>query len=1018
MSISGGAIKRPITTFMVFLAVLVLGGFSASRLAIDLLPDISFPVIAVMTDYQGAGPADVEKMVTEPLEKGVATVNNLKEINSISRDGRSMVMAQFEWGTDMEEAANDVREKISLAKRMLPDGAEEPLVIKFDPSMMPIMILNLSGEDLAKLRHLADEEIKYKLEQVKGVASVMVLGGKKREIQVEVDRDRLAAVGVSMSQLVNVIRAENVNLPAGYQESSRQEFLVRSTGEFKKVSEIGNVVIAYRNSAPIYLKDVAQVKDSFKETRSEVLINGKPGIIIMVQKQSGTNTVAVAKEVHKQISRIEKELPENIKIGTLMDTSKFVKDSIGQLEQMAILGGIMALMVVFLFLFSVPSTLVIVSAIPISIVLTFILLYFGGFTLNIMTLGGLALGVGMMVDNAVVVLENIFRHRERGEPIEEAATAGTDDVGMAIIASTLTTMVVFLSLLFTTGIAGILFRHIAYTVAFSLLASLMIALTLIPVLSKHLLIRPAQKGKKSFAHRMNEYLEGHYRTILNWVLTHRKTIIFGSVTFLAACLLLTPRIGREFMPKVDQGEFTVNVEMPIGTRLGITEKVSQEVEKLVSKNVPEVENILNQVGAGEGMMGFSRNEGSFEAETRIRLVDLSQRKRSTQEIIDDLRPKLAELTQTSGAKIRIGEAGFAEAGFLGAPIAIDIKGYDLTQGERLAQQISRLMGEIKGVVDTKISYRKGQPELKINVDRDMASSLGLNFSQIASTIQTANKGTVASRFREAGDEYNILVRLREQDRQNPTDLERIYIPSPLGRQISLDSIARVEEGVGPVKIERKDQQRVITVSARSSGRDLGSIDRDIREKVANLEIPEGFFVEIGGEQKEMAESFHTLYLALVLAVILVYMVMASQFESLRHPFVIMFSIPFAAIGVILALFLTGTTISVVALLGLVMLAGIVVNNGIVMISYINILRDRGMALSEAVRLGAERRLRPILITTFTTVFALLPMASGIGPGAELWAPMARTVIGGLSVSMIFTLILMPTLYTILAGKKG
>jgi len=1022
MSLSSISIKRPITTFMIFIAVLIIGGVSSTRLAIDLLPDITYPIVAVMTNYSGAGPADVEKMVTKTIERGIATVNNIKEINSTSYNGGSLVLAKFEWGTNMDEAASDVRERISLVKRALPDDAEEPLIVKFDPSLMPIMVLNLSGEDLVKLRHLAEEEIKYKLEQVKGVASVNITGGKKREIQVKVDRNQLAAVNLSLSQVVNAIRAENLNLPAGYQESGSQEFLVRTVGEFKKVSQIGDIVVAYRNGTPVYLRDVAEIEDSFEEKRNEILINGKPGIVLIVQKQSGTNTVQVANRIHKQISHIKEELPSDVEIGTIMDTSKFIKDSISQLEQTAIQGAIIAALIVFLFLFNIPSTLIIISAIPISIVITFILLNFAKLTLNIMTLGGLALGIGMMIDNAIVVLENIFRHRERGETVGKAAVTGADEVGMAITASTLTTLVVFFSLLFTTGIAGILFKHIAYTVVFSLLASLIVALTLIPVLSSKYLIRMSveeEKKKEHIARRLNRYMENRYRPILNWALIHRKTVIIGSLSLLGiSFLLFFPHIGREFIPQADEGQFTVSVEMPIGSQLNITSKVTKQVEKIIRKDVPELNNIFTQVGISSesGMAIMGGNEGSFEAQTMVRLVDLDKRSRSSQEVVNALRPQLSKLAQSSGAKIRI-KMGEEMTEFLGTPIAIEVKGYDLIKGERLAQEISHLMKKVDGVTDTNISYRKGQPELQIEIDRERASSLGLNLFQIANAVQTANKGTVASLFHEGGDEYNILVRLQEEDRQTPSDLEKIFITSPSGQQISLDTIAKVHERLGPVKIERKDQQRIITVSAQSSGRDLGSIDKDIREGVEKLEIPEDFSIEFAGQQKEMVESFHNLYLCLILAIILVYMVMASQFESLRHPFVIMFSIPFAAIGVILMLFFTHTTLSIIVHMGLIMLAGIVVNNGIVMISYINILRNKGMPLMEAARVGAERRLRPILMTTFTTIFALLPMALGFGAGAELWSPMARTVIGGLAVSMLFTLIFTPTLYTLLAGKK-
>ena len=1017
MSLSRIAIRRPIATFMVFLAVLVLGGFSLTRIAIDLYPDITFPVIMVMTNYEGAAPLEVEKMVTEPLEKMVSTVNNIKEVSSVSSDGNSVIIMNFDWGTNMDEAANDVRENISLVKGALPEGADDPLTFKFDPSLMPLMVLSLSGDqDLARLRHLADEDIRYELEQLEGVTSVEVAGGKEREIQVQVDRSRLASVGLSLTQLAGTLRAENLNLPGGYLESGEKEFFVRTMGEFTQVSQIEKVVIATKGGVPIYFGDVAQVKDTFKERRSEVRINGKQGIILVVRKQSGTNTVRVADGVHEKLTQIEKDLPQDVEVGTVFDTSSFIKDSIFQLEQVAILGAIIAIIIIFLFLANIPSSLIIFTAIPLSIMVAFILMHVTHLTLNIMTLGGLALGVGMLVDSAIVVLENIFRHREEGKSIEEAAAVGSDEVGMAITASILTTLVVFLSLLFTTGIASIFFKHLAYTVAFALLSSLFVALTLIPVLcSKYLSIKSHRTGeeKKGPSRGRFRYAEERYQMVLSWVLGHRKTVIISSVGILVASLLLVPRIGTRFFPETDEGRFSVDVEMPVGTRLALTDEISREVEEKLRENTPELESLLAQVGAAGGMMGFGGG-GSHKSSLTVKLVDLSQRKRSSREVMDSLRGRI----EMDEATVRFGGGDPGEQMlFGGSPIALDIKGYDLTEGKKLAQEVFDLIGKVKGVVEPRMSLEEGQPELQVRIDRDKASSLGLNFSQIAQTIRTANAGTVASWFREGGDEYNILVRLQTEDRESPADLGKIFIASPLGRQISLDSVARIEEGLGPVQIERKEQERVITVSGGIKGRDLGSITGDIKEALADIRIPEGFLVEFGGEQQEMAESFRSLFFALILAVVLVYMVMASQFESLRYPFVIMLALPFAAIGVILVLFLSGTVFTIVVYMGLIMLAGIVVNNGIVMISYINILRERGLTLSESVRLGARRRLRPILMTTFTTVFALLPMALGLGAGAEMWAPMARTVIGGLLSSFIFTLVLVPTLYTIFAGKK-
>lgn len=1023
MSLPSISVKRPITTFMVFAAIIVIGIFSLRQIPIDLLPDISYPAMAVITDYEGAAPEEVERMVTEPIERMVSTVNNIKEVSSISYEGRSLVLINFTWGTDMDAAANDVREKIALAERMLPDEAEKPLVFKFDPSLMPVEILSLSGNlPLERLRRLAEDRVKYELEQIEGVASVSVSGGREREIQVLVDRDKLESVGLSIGQLVRILQAENINLPAGYMETEDQELLIRGMGEFRSVEQIKNVVICGRGG-PVYLKDVAEVRDSFKEKRGEVLVNGREAVILSVFKESGANTVRVSEGVRQRLSSIGKLLPPSVEIDTIIDTSEYIRDSISNLQQTAIQGAAIAMVVVFLFLANLPSTLIISFAIPVSVLVAFILLRLAGLTLNIMTLGGLAIGVGMMVDNAIVILENIFRHRQRGEPAQRAAVMGSNEMGMAVTASTLTTLVVFISLLFVSGIVGILFKHIAYTVIFSLSASLLVALTLIPMLSsKYLSAKTLERKKRRrFSRKLNEYMESRYGFILDWALAHKKVVILGSVSILGATLLLLPRIGSEFIPQTDQGVINISVETPTGTKWRITEKVAKKVEEVIRESVPELDKTLIQVGSGGGVIGFAMGTGSNNmgtgsnnASLTVSLVERSQRKRSTMEITDLLRSRLADI---SGAKITFSEASAAQEIFTGTPVVIEVRGYDLEEGKRLARRIADLIGKIRGVVEPRVSYKEGMPELRVNVDRDKASSLGLNFFQIADAVKAANEGKVATYFREAGSQYDIRVRLNRKDLQKPSDIGKILITSPSGRQISLDTVAHIERASGPVNIERKEQQRVITISAGISGRDLGSIDREIREKLSKLKIPEGFSVEVAGQQKEMAESFRSLLGALILAVILVYMVMASQFESLRHPFVIMFSVPFALIGVIWILFLSRTTISAVVYMGLIMLVGIVVNNGIVMISYINILREKGMSALEATRTGARRRLRPILMTTFTTVFALIPMALGWGAGAELWAPMARTVIGGLSVSMIFTLILVPTLYTIFAGKK-
>jgi len=1015
MSLSSLSVKRPVATLMMFAIVVVIGGVFALKIPIDLLPDITYPAITIQTTYSGTGPAEIEQLVTKPLEKVVSTVSNVKEVTSISQEDTSIIFVSFNWGTDIDEAANDIRERISLMEGYLPEDTEKPVIFKFDTSMIPVMILGLTGdEDLAYLRKLAEEKISYQLERVEGVAAVSVGGGRERQIQIEVDKGKLAAVGLSLSQVVATLRAENLNLPAGFLESSQKEYLVRTMGEFTSIEDIKNTVIAYRNSAPLYLKDIAQVKDSYKEKRGEVRVNGKEAIMLTIQKQSGANTVGVSTRVHQELKEIKKELPPGIGIDIIIDTAEYIRDSISQLTQTMVLAAIITFFVVLFFLGNFPATVTIFLAIPLSILSTFILMGFADLTLNIMTLGGLALGVGMMVDNAIVVAENIFRHREEGKSPREAAIFGSSEVGMAITASTLTTIVVFISLLFVTGIISIFFKHLSYTVVFSLFSSLMMALTIVPLLASRFL----KKDNKSFFSPVSwgvkvfNKLERRYSIALNLALSHRKSVIFGFLGLLVFSLILfLPRIGQEFFPRSDQGEFTIGVELPPDTPWEVTRDVCARLENYIKERIPEVDSILTQV-PGAGFFGLGGG-ASHKGQIRVSLVDIKKRERSTQEIVDDFRKNLPLLPQ---AEVTIEQAGFGGGVLAQAPLVVEIKGYDLEKAKDVAEKITSLMKNTPGVVDPVVSYEKGKPELQIKIDREKASTLGLSVSQISQVLRTANLGKVATYYREGGDEYEILVRLREKDRKNIQDIKSIYFTLPSGENINLEQIAKVNLALGPVSIERKDQERIITVSADISGRDLGSIGREIETKIASLSIPEGLRVELTGQQSEMAESFRDLSLAILLAIILVYMVMAAQFESFRHPFVIMFTIPLAAIGVLLILLLTGTNLNVVVYMGAMVLVGIVVNNGIVMVSYINILRERGKSVMDAVREGARRRLRPILMTAFTTILALVPLSVGMGAGAELWSPLGKTVIGGLAASTFLTLFFVPVLYTYLAGK--
>ena len=1022
MNLSDIALKRQITTFMVFIAIIVIGVFSLGRLSIDLMPDVEFPSLTVSTSYPGASPKEVETLITEPIERAVSTAQNIENITSTSSEGSSSVTIAFTWGTDMKDAANDIRERVARVRGMLPEDASDPMVFKFDPSSMPIVFLGLSGDmPLDKIRKYADNEIKYRLEQIKGVAAVSIRGGLEREIHVDVDRSKMESLGLSFSQIINALYNENLDKPGGYLETTRSELLLRISGQYKSLQQIANTVIGQKNGTPIYLHQVAEVKDSFKERRSDTRLKGEPGISITVQRQAGENTVRVADRVVKQVDKINKILPPGMKLFVARDTSKFIRDSINQMQKSAIIGGFLAVVILLVFLRNIRSTVIIALAIPIAIISTFILMYAAKLTLNMMTLGGLALGIGMLLDNSIVVLENIFRHREWGEGPLESASIGTKEVSAAITASTLTTLCVFFPMFFAAeGMQGVFFSQLAYTISFSLIASLFVALTLVPVLSaRYLHIKQIDdsdhrsKIKNALAKAFDN-LSIKYGNALNWILDHRIWVVIICLLMLAIVLALAPMIGMELMPQVDEGNIAVNIQLPVGTKFQITDALTKKIEKIIQENVPEMKNMRTNVGGG-GWFGGSGT--SHLADINVDLVEKKFRKRSTEEVINDLRRKIVGFPD---AKIWISARGSMMTRLLGGReerVEVDIRGHDLDIGAVLAEQVKQIVESVPGTVNVRISREEGKPELTVLVDRDKASSLGLNLMTIANTVNTGLTGTVATRFREGGEEYDVRVRMKEEDRLSLDNVKTFAIKTATNASVPLSNIANIQEGKGPISIQRRNQERLITVSSGISGRDFGSITRDINAKLASFSVPEGFTVQLSGEQEEQSKAYTSLMITFSLAILLVYMVMASQYESLLHPFVIMFSIPFASIGVILMLFLTGTNLSIPAFIGIIMLAGIVVNNAIVLVDYINLMRRQGTELREAIVESGRRRLRPILMTTLTTVFGMIPLALGIGEGSEMQAPMARTVLGGLSIATLFTLFFIPTLYSLMESAR-
>ena len=1020
MNLPKFSVNRPVTILMLFIGLILIGLISYQNLGLDLLPDLSFPMSAIIVSYSGVAPQEIENMVTIPLEEAVGTIQGVKKISSYSREGSSLVLMEFNWGTDMDVSALNIREKIDQVKGFLPDDAGDPMVIKFDPSLMPILVLGIDSEekDLQKLQEYAEDVIKPRLERMEEVASVTINGGLDREILVSIDSDKLRSYQLSFSQVTAALAGENVNLPAGTLREGTINFLIRTLGRFKSTQDIEEILISNIRGKKIYLGDIAKVEDTFKEINSITYVNGKPGIMVSLQKESGKNTVTVAKRVFKELEIIQKLLPEDISITPVFDSSDFIKKTISQVGWVALYGAIIAVLVLFFFLGNLSSTLIISFAIPISLIFTFTLLYFSNLTLNMMTLGGLALGIGMMVDNSIVVLENIFRYRELGTDIKESACLGASEVGTAISASTFTTIAVFLPILYVQGIASELFRPMGYTITFSLLTSLLVALTLVPMLSSKLL-RFKVKDNNSFASKENlvqnsmsqggrifNFVREEYSRLLSWSLRHRGIVFILAVIIFVGSIMLVPLVGTEFIPSSDQGQFNINITLPTGTNLETTSETVSEVEKIIL-GIPEIKSILTTSGEGSGGMGFS-TEGGNSGTIMVNLVEQNKRDRSMAQVINELRQKIGTYPD---AKIKFSEQSMSFSS--GSDLEVKISGDSLDELENIANRIMISIAEVEGVYDLESSVEDVRPELHVNIDREKANLYGLNTAQIASTVHDALLGRVASIYQEKGEQINIRVRLEEEDRNSIEEVENLLVSSNLGLQIPLKEIAEVTVGSGPKGIDRENQQRIVNVSGNISGRFLGKVIQDAQQKLEKLVLPEDYRYEFVGENKEMQESFMQLALALVLSVILVYMIIAAQFESLLMPLAVMFSVPFSLIGVILGLLLADKSLNVLSYIGIIMLVGIVVNNSIVLIDYINQLRQKGMERKEAIILGGKTRLRPILMTMFTTVLALFPMALGAGEGVELRAPMAITIIGGLSSSTFLSLIIVPIFYTFL-----
>ncbi|GBF32128.1 RND multidrug efflux transporter [Desulfocucumis palustris] len=1023
MKLSDFSINRPLAVAMFIIALVLVGLVSLPRLNVDLYPDMEIPVAVISTSYEGAAPAEVEKTVTKPIETAVSTVSNIKEIQSISNYGSSLVVVQFNWGTNVDNAVNDLREKLDMAGGMLPDGAQSPRTMKLDPNAQAIISLSVEGADVVKLKKIAEDTIKPRLERIEGVASASVSGGKEREIRVKLSPAKMESYGLSIPQVSQALAGDNVSGSAGVVEKGSGEISLRVSGEYNKLEDIKKIRVSLPGGNSIALSDIASIEDSFKKVSSYTFVNGEPSLGLDIMKASGANTVQVARSVHSEIDALNKTLPSGIKIDTVVDNSEFIQQSISNVVEHGLLGGLIAVLVLYLFLRNVRSTLVVALVIPISIIATFTMMYFGGQSINVLTMGGLVLGLGSLVDFSVVVLESIYRHREKGKELIEAAKLGTSEVSTAVIASASAQVVVFLPIVFVEGIAGILFGPMALTVSFSHIAALVTALTLVPMLSSKLLknVPPQEiyvQGLKtknpvkifsSFLFRLN----GVYKNILSWSLVNRKKVVAITVLLLVLSIAATPLIGTEFIPETDQGKITVDVELPPGTKIDETVKMASDLEGLVRNEINEVENIFTTVGSGElAFLGVTSGE---KASLQIKLKPLEQRQISTPEAAEKLRRAMSGVP---GAKITVSVSSDA-MGPSSSPVAITIRGEDLTILRQLGDSIVNTVKDVEGVRNAKNSLDETRPEMIMTVDREKAARYGLSASQVLSSVLTSFDGQVVSRMRTGEDEVDIRLELDRNSTANINTLTNLTLVSSTGARVPLSSVADIQSQDAPLQINRSSQNREVSITADVSGRDTGSVNRDIQSRLNSLSLPEGYMIEFGGEAKDMAESFSSLGLALILSVVLVFMVMVAQFESLFQPFIIMFCLPPTFVGVILGLGITGNSISVSALLGAIMLIGIVMNNAIVLVDYVNTLRKSGYERNQAILEAGPVRLRPILMTALTTVLAILPMAFGGGEGSESQAPMAVVIAFGLSLSTLITLVLVPVVYTIFddLGKK-
>ena len=1023
MSLYETAVKKPVTTALVFAAVVVFGLFSLSRLSVDLLPEIETNTIMVMTAYPGASASDIEMNVTKPLENVLNSVSDLKHITSKSRENMSIVMLEFNFGTNIDVATNDVRDKLDVVESSLPDGVENPIIFKFGTEDIPVLILSVTAKESTNaLYKILDDKVVNPLARISGVGAVSISGTPIRELQVYCDPYKLEAYGQTIESIAALISKENRNTPGGSVDIGSNTYSLRVQGEFSDARQMLDLVVGTMNGKNVYLRDVARVEDSIEERVQETYNNGMQGGMVVIQKQSGANTVEIARNVHEKLPAIQASLPSDVQLGEIIDTSTNILNTIDSLKETITITFVIVMLVVFVFLGRWRATFIIILTIPISLVASFAYLLASGNTLNIISLSSLSIAIGMVVDDAIVVLENVTTHIERGSQPKQAAVHATNEVAISVIASTLTMLAVFFPLTMVSGMAGILFKQLGWIVSIIMIVSTIGALSLTPMLCSRLLRNNPHKGKLYLTfftpiERGLDALDRGYVRFLNWAVRHRKTVIAGAATIFGGSLLLLPIIKTEFFPSQDDGMVSVTVELPIGTRQDITRGVALQIDSLFHAHYPEIQMSNFTEGSADTDNTFAQlsENGTHIISFNFSLGSVADRERGQLEICKLMREDLEQFSEIKKFEVVAG----ANKGGMGGETSVDVEiyGFDFTETDAVAKAVAERLGKMDECSEVNISREEYIPEYQIDFDREKLALNGLNISTASSFLRNRINGATASKYREDGDEYDIRVRYAPEFRESVEDIENILIYNNAGQGVRLRDVGRVVERMTPPTIERKDRERVITVSVvAANGVALSDLVEVTRNKMAEIEVPSNISWQLAGSFEDQQDTFTDLITLMGLIILLVFIVMAAQFESLVDPFVIMFSIPFAFTGIILGLVLTGTPLGVMALIGLIMLMGIVVKNGIVLIDYTILCRERGMSVITSVVTAGRSRLRPVLMTTLTTVLGMIPMAIGTGEGSETWRSMGMTVAWGLSVSTLITLIIVPTVYAVFAGN--